>query len=133
MKSKFLRVLSFFIFPAVIYFVNIFLIKLGLYNNYSWLDIPMHFLGGVSIAYMFVLFLDFFKEENFIEIKNKFLFVGIVVALVGLVAIFWEFYEFCVWIYFDLSWAMTYEDTLLDLFMGLLGGLVVGVWRKNVN
>ena len=129
--KKPLRILSFFIFPAFVFFLSLFLSSVfDLYDVLWWFDIPMHFLGGVSVGYMSVLFLRFWKEENLIQIRSKFLFVLIVVCAVSFIAVLWEFWEYFMVNYFNLDWNLGYEDSLFDLLMGMLGGLSVGVFSK---
>src|SRR3989344_4148187 len=119
--KKPLRILSFFIFPAFVFFLSLFLSSVfDLYDVLWWFDIPMHFLGGVSVGYMSVLFLRFWKEENLIQIRSKFLFVLIVVCAVSFIAVLWEFWEYSVVNYFNLDWNLGYEDSLFDLLMGML-------------
>jgi len=133
MKSKFLRVLNFFTFPAIVFFSSLFLSSVfDVYTLFPWIDIPMHFLGGVSVGYMCVLFLRFFKEENLIKIKNKLVFVLLVVCVVSFIAVLWEFYEFVMVSYFGFNWPLGYEDTLGDLFFGILGGIFAGVVFSKV-
>ena len=91
----------------------------------------MHFIGGFAIAYTFCLFLGFFKEQKILEIKNKFVFFLVVVSFVALIAILWEFYEFLMFYFFRIQMQPSLNDALLDLFMGLLGGVFGAlVFRK---
>ena len=131
-SHNFFRILSFFIFPAGVFLLNMFLdVAFDLYHYIPWLDVPMHFLGGVSIAYAAFLFLRFFREKGFMEINNKVLVILIIVSLVALVAVLWEFYEFFMKIFFQLDYQPSLNDTLLDLVMGLIGGLAGAlVFRK---
>lgn len=132
-KNKFLKVLSFFIFPATVFFLNLFLgIFYNIYNAYPSLDIPMHFLGGISVGYMFVLFLKFFKEENMISVKSKVVSVIIVVCVVSFMAVLWEFYEFICVYYFGFNWPVNYTDTIGDLFFGICGGFVSAIIFRKV-
>ena len=126
-KNKFLRILSFFTLPAIVFIINL---PLGfVYEAYPSFDIPMHFLGGVSIALTSVLFLKLFEEEKMLKIKNEFLFLFIVTCFVAFIAVFWEFYELI--LLFDLDYILGIEDTLLDLAMGLTGGFVgAAIFRK---
>ncbi len=102
------------------------------YDLYPWADIPMHFIGGLSVGYMSILFLKFFDEENFVIIRSRFIYLLIVVFAVSLIAVLWEFYEFIMINYLGVNWSITYEDTLFDLFFGICGGVVsVGIFRKN--
>jgi hypothetical protein len=100
MVNKFIRILSFFIFPALVFLVNL---PLGfVYEIYPWFDIPMHFLGGVSIAFTSVLFLRLFEEKKMLKIRDEFLFLFVVTCFVAFVAVLWEFYELIVLVFFDL-------------------------------
>ena len=127
-KNKFLRILSFFIFPACVFvFSNFIGMVFDAYLIYPWIDIPMHFLGGLSIAFTGTLFFNFFKEEGFIGINRRFLSVFLIVALVSLTAVLWEFYEFLMFYFFGILMQPSLNDTIGDLFMGLLGGLF-GAW-----
>ena len=131
-KNKFLRVLSFFTFPAIIFILNYTLLDIfNVYSLFPWVDIPMHFLGGFSIAYMTTLFIRFFKEEKLLKINNYLVFVLIVVSVVGLTAVLWEFWEFIVDYFFNLNWQPSLNDTILDLFMGLLGGFSFAIFQKK--
>ena len=129
--KKPLRILSFFIFPAFVFFLSLFLSSaFNLYNVLWWFDIPMHFLGGVSVGYMSVLFLRFWKEEGLLVVRNKIILVLVVVCAVSFIAVLWEFWEYFVVNYFNLDWNLGYKDTLFDLLMGMLGGLSAGVFSK---
>jgi hypothetical protein len=124
-KNQYLRILSFFTFPAIVFFINIPLVFV--YDLYPWFDIPMHFLGGFSIAFTSFLFLKFFKEKKILIIENKFLYLFIILAFVALVAVLWEFYEFFLDAFFNFNTIVSLEDTLLDLAMGLFGGFLGGL------
>ncbi len=128
-KKDFLRILSFFIFPTIVFIFNFY--AGFLYDLYSWFDILMHFLGGFSIAFTSVLFLNFFEEKKLLKIKSSFLFIFIVVSFVSLIAILWEFYEFILRDFFNVIVQISLEDTLSDLLMGIGGGFVGSiVFRK---
>ncbi|MBI3623105.1 hypothetical protein HY212_03440 [Candidatus Pacearchaeota archaeon] len=123
MVKNITRILSFFIFPALVYALALFLgAVFDAFNVYTWIDIPFHFLGGLSIAYTSILFLRFFREKGFIEINKRALSILFVVSLVILVAVFWEFYEFLMKTFFNLNMQPSVADTMKDLFMGLVGG-----------
>ena len=120
-----LKLIPCFYLPALLFLINQFLvIPLGIYQLLGWFDIPMHILGGCVIAYSFILVLD--KK---IIIKDRFFEILIVIGLLSLVAISWEFYEFTRRAILNII-QNSLEDTLLDLLMGLAGGLVIAVWIK---
>lgn len=132
LRNSFLRILSFFIFPAIVFLLSEFLgIVFNVYFVYWWFDIPVHFLGGVAVSFMAVLFLNFFREKKMIELKSKMLFVLTAVAITVLVSVLWEFYEFLRFYFlgFELG---TNLDMTTDLFMGFLGGLVGGICFRGV-
>jgi hypothetical protein len=134
MASKFLKVLGFFIFPVFVFIVHMFFSFYEIYDTFLWMDIPMHFLGGLAISYTAVLFLRFFREKDFIIIKKWFIFILVVVSVVVLIAVLWEFYEFLLKYFFHVNTQPSLEDTLFDLFIGLVGGIVGAIgFRKIFN
>ncbi len=116
--SKLIKLIPCFWLPLLVFLIHILIfVPFGIYTLYGWADIPMHFIGGASIAYSFILVFRKCKDE--IQIKDKLVKVIILLALVGLSAILWEFFEFFAYSIVELY------DTLFDMFMGLLGGLFV--------
>jgi len=100
-----------FFLPLIVFLIHIFILgPLNLYSIYSWIDIPMHFFGGASIAYAAICVLKRCKNE--IEIKDKFVHIIIIVSFVALIAVLWELAEFL------LGFDLALKDTLFDLFMG---------------
>lgn len=124
---KLIKLIPYLTPPLIVYLTNLFiLLPLGVYTLYSWFDILMHFIGGASIALSSIMILNQCKEE--IRIKDNLVNVVIIVALVGLAAIIWEFYEVLTGLDMNLN------DTLFDIFMGLLGGLTTALlFGKSVT
>ncbi len=121
--SKLIKLIPCFWLPLLVLLIHLLItVPFGFYTLYGWLDIPMHFVGGASIAYSFILVFKRCKDE--IIIKDKLVNIIILLALVGLSAIIWEFFEF-----FAYSTVELY-DTLFDMFMGLLGGLLIALFGK---
>jgi len=132
LSNNFSRTLSFFIFPAFVFLLSEFLgIIFDVYSVYWWFDIPMHFLGGVAISFMVVLFLKFFKEKKILEIRSKLLFVLTTLAFVVLISVMWEFYEFLRFYFFGFELG-TNVDMTTDLLMGFIGGLVGGIGFRRL-
>ena len=105
----------------------------GTYLLYPSLDMPTHFLGGVAIAY-------FFRSA----IANSQILVGdiplpiqIIFALTctGTTTILWEFFEYFSDFFFHTNMILGLEDTLKDMFLGLLGGLtlILLISKKRVS
>jgi uncharacterized membrane protein YoaK (UPF0700 family) len=102
-----------FSFLAVIHIIAL---QLFLYWKFQWFDIPMHFLGGVVVA------LGLFTLHDLkLVIKKRHLQIFPIVLLVFAVAMLWEVYELLIGIPIESNYVV---DTLTDLSMGLLGGLV---------
>ena len=130
--SKILKLSLCFYFPLLIFLINFLIFQpFKLYHYYPWLDIPMHFFGGAAIAFSFILILDRCKDE--IIIKDKFIKILFIVSLVALTAVLWEFWEHLVNYLFTLEWYFTLRDTLEDLFLGILGGLIIALFFKSVT
>lgn len=96
-----------------------------LYEAVSWLDKPMHFLGGMLVA----AFLFWFLFPVKVQINNFFWLAVVLVSLVLLVGVLWEFAEFTflnrlvAYVFKTPFLPMTLGDTLGDLLFDLLGGL----------
>jgi len=87
------------------------------------LDIPMHFLGGVAIA--------FFYHRASINASAAGLQAPLqasthrllVFSLTGTTTVFWEFAEFISDRYFGTHAQLGLQDTLGDMLLGIAGGL----------
>ena len=122
----------FFRIPIVFYLFNLIINWMGVYLRYPWIDIPMHFLGGAAVAYSFVLIFKFAEKKNWMRINNRLVFVFIILSSVALIAVLWEFYEYIIiHLLKMINVEQNLKDTILDLFMGLCGGLFVGLVTKN--
>ena len=121
--KKLIKLIHCFYTPVLVFLLHFMFVQLHLYSAFAWADMPMHFLGGMSIAYSCILVLRKVKEE--VVIHDRFFEILIIVALVGLSAILWELSELVVENLFNLNWQLTLIDTLCDLFLGLVGGLTI--------
>ena len=93
------------------------------------LDIPTHFMGGVAITY-------FYRSA----IRNSQKFLGdipqpiqIILAFTatGTTTILWEFYENLSDYFLHTRHVRGLDDTIMDLFIGLSGALVVSLFYKK--
>lgn len=122
-----LTTIVFLIAFSVLAVIHVIAIKLYLYWQILWLDIPMHFLGGIVVA------LGLYTLRDLQIFPNKFLKLLPVMLLVLCVAIAWEVYELMTGI---TTLADLYGDTIADIIMGLSGGLVgffVGNSLRNLR
>jgi hypothetical protein len=100
-----------------------------LFDLFPRLDIPTHFIGGVAITY-------FYRSA----IRNSQQIVGVIPSSIqtllaftctGTTIILWEFYENLSDFFFDTHMVRGLEDTILDMFMGLLGALVLSAFYRR--
>jgi len=92
-------------------------LKFFLYWKYPWLDIPMHMLGGMSVAFGIAI-LPFFG----IHLKARYRTFVAYLCGVFFVGLIWEVFEI-------VSGAAVYDeyyiaDTIKDFCMDLIGGAV---------
>jgi hypothetical protein len=98
---------------------------LGLYGPYPWLDIPMHVAGGVAIAYFFHRALVNAGRAGLLVPYHALTHIVFVQALVGTTTVLWEFAEFLSDRYLGTHAQAGLGDTLLDMLLGIGGGLVL--------
>lgn len=102
---------------------------LGLYDLFPPLDIPTHFMGGVAITY-------FYRSAIFngqalvgaIPLPIRVLFA---LTATGTTTILWEFYENFLDYFFGTNHVHGLSDTLLDMFLGLFGALVLSLFFRR--
>lgn len=88
-----------------------------LYWKYLWLDMPMHFLGGVCVALGFSI-LPFLR----INLPPRMRTLPAYLAFVLFVGILWETFEFANGISLVSEKEHLLSDTLIDLILDLCGG-----------
>lgn len=100
--------------------------------NFSlwWYDLLLHFLGGIWVAIAASKFLRDFLRDSISLTRLNFIIPLFIVALVVLTGVIWEMYEFTIdELFFEerARWRAQdgNTDTMTDLMMDLLGGLVV--------
>lgn len=79
-----------------------------LYWRYVWLDVPVHFLGGLALGMLVIGLLKNFHPRMYV--------LGMVGVLVG-----WELFELVIQTAREANFVF---DTALDILMGTLGALV---------
>lgn len=121
-------------FPAVIFFIHVVCSRLiRVYDIFPPLDIPMHLAGGFAIAYFFLGCFRVLQEKGLMHKLERLLQATLLFSLTCTAALFWEFLE-----YVSDHWIKTHaqpdlEDTLLDMFMGIVGGTIYIVWNSFKN
>ena len=114
--------------PVVVLVVHaVLLFVVRIYSLWPWFDVPMHFVGGVSIAVGGAFFLRLLHARGLFENIPRALWLLFLVSFVAIVAILWEFFEFLGGYFFSVELQGNLSDTMEDMFFGLLGGFVTGI------
>ena len=100
------------------------LLSLGFdaYTQVPSLDIPMHFLGGVAIAFTLRGLLELAEASGFLCVQADLAKFLLLVCFVTTAATAWEFVEYISDVLFSTGAQKGLEDTLFDMFLGILGG-----------
>src|SRR5688500_274134 len=111
-------------FPTLVFLLHVFISRVvNGYILYPPLDIPMHFLGGVAIAFFFSRCLAMVPERAISGPPRHLAQALLVFSLTGTATVFWEFAEFFSDRLFGTRAQLGLEDTLLDMALGVAGGL----------
>jgi hypothetical protein len=112
--------------PSGLFILHIVLVRTtALYARHPWLDIPMHVLGGVAIAFFFLACWRAAVAKGVAGRPAPALTPVVVWLATCGAAIFWEFGEFASDRWLGTRVQTSVEDTLADLLFGLLGGLAM--------
>lgn len=118
--------------PLFVFLLHVFISRvLNGYILYPPLDIPMHFFGGVAMAYFLASCFAALPEGAVArEYRPAAAFV-VVVSLTATASVLWEFAEFTSDAFFGTNAQVGLHDTLLDMALGILGGVsfMLTSWR----
>jgi hypothetical protein len=103
----------------------------NLYNMYPPLDIPMHFLGGIAIAYFGAVLLKQCAQSGFIKTKSDIMYAALILAITLSAATIWEYAEWISDHTIGTQSQKSLDDTLFDTFVGLLGGCLYVLISKG--
>ncbi len=93
------------------------------------LDIPMHLLSGLALAYFLFGVVQVTEARLGRELMISIARPVMVFALVCTTAVFWEFGQF-VWDQFSaIRVQHGLDDTLFDMFLVIHGGIAYVLWR----
>lgn len=134
--NPFIDFLAVFWLPLFVFCLHVFLVKIvHIYDSFPWLDIPMHYLGGLSFAYSFSYALTLLQERKQVSRLDRIVEMVIVFTLVATTAVFWEFGEFLLDHFLGTNLQVSLPNTMQDLLMGLLGAGTLVVYKsvKNIS
>ena len=124
------KLLYFFRWPLIVYVLGLIIYILEIPKILPWIDIPLHLIGGFVLAYSFILILEFLRAKKLIKVNNKLIYFIIILSLVSLIAVFYEFYEFTLSYVLKIGMQGNLIDTMVDLFLGLLGGIFIFLFKQ---
>ena len=111
--------------PTVVFIGHLIAINIfKVYRHYPNFDIPMHFLGGFVIAYFFHHAFLLASRKKLLHSFHPLTHILLVFAFTSTTTIFWEFAEFLVDYLGSRRIQLGLEDTLFDMFLGILGGAI---------
>lgn len=104
----------------------------GLYGN-GWLDMFLHLLSGIFLAFLGFDFFSRLDDDIRTEIPKRFLFVYIVVfSMAG--AALWEMYEFTSDVVLNTTMQGNgNDDTMVDIIAGSLGGILAAFFVVTLH
>jgi hypothetical protein len=112
--------------PMFIFALHVCLFRL--WNAYfwiPWIDIPMHFLGGLSMAYSLSAILSLLQDLRVISRLDLGVQLLLVFSSVVTIAVLWEFMEFSQDHIFNMNTQISLANTMQDLLMGMLGAVAL--------
>ena len=124
------KLFGFFTFPILVLLFHVLVISFtDFYRIFPWFDVLMHFAGGIAVGYSFIKILDYSQKEGFVQL-NRAARIIFVISLVALTAVLWEFFEFSLTYITKMSFQGNFADTILDLFLGITGGIFVSFLKE---
>ncbi|HWQ46846.1 MAG TPA: hypothetical protein VN376_08265 [Longilinea sp.] len=116
--------------PIVVFLIHrVVLGGLNLYATYPWIDMPMHFLGGLSIAYTVSSGLTYLQERKILLPLDPFIHLLVTLTTTVTAAVFWEFLEFLTDQIYGTNIQISLANTMHDLFFGLMGAITLIIFR----
>lgn len=115
--------------PLTVFGLYLLGIALNLYDLFPPLDTPTHFMGGVAITYFYRSAI--FNAQKFLGETPLPIRVLLAFTSTGTTAVLWEFYENSFDYLFGTQMVRGLNDTLLDLFLGLAGALVLSLLYRR--
>ena len=93
------------------------------YQSIWWLDLVMHFLGGLFVA----LFIVWVLYAIFNKLTPPFVFWYVVFGVL-IIALSWELFEFSIWTLFNLKEIINIQDSITDVIAGSFGSIAGAIY-----
>jgi uncharacterized membrane protein YjdF len=124
-------ILAILFWPALVFLVHVLASAVGVYAQIDKFDNVMHFLGGASIAAAAGHALALARRRGWMTIQRRALTLLVVLGMVALAAVCWEFLEFIMDRYASTGMQGDIIDTLSDMLLALVGGLIIALTYRT--
>jgi hypothetical protein len=118
--------MKFYVPLAVLLLLHPVFLLLGTYSM-PYLDSAMHLAGGIALGMFVFGMLACAVSRGWCPDPGRLLTLVLVVSLVTTGAVCWEFYEWVSDRYFGTHLQDSVADTVKDLLLGMLGGVLYAV------
>ena len=118
--------------PLLVFFIheagaNIF----NVYNHWPAFDVPMHFFGGLAIAFFFSRLFQTLPRELPYNQRVVVLEMILILSLTATAAVFWEFLEFGMDQTLGTNVQVSLANTMKDMALGIAGGCLYILLRMK--
>jgi hypothetical protein len=110
--------------PLAVFALDVVAVALGLYGPWPAIDIPMHFLGGIAIAFFFSRSFHALPGDSVRADRRALLELLLVGSLTATAAVSWEFLEYTLDHVLGTRFQIDNDDTMKDMAIGIAGGVV---------
>ena len=115
-----------------VHFISVFY---SLYWKIRWVDIPMHFSGGVLVGLIFLWLVEMYPQQFRLP-SNFWARALLIVSFGALIGVVWEFAEFAYGLVAIGNGFRPAQqgvfDTMGDLFFDIVGAFVVATFQKLI-
>lgn len=120
--------------PLIVFSIHVLAtLWLDVYSIFPSFDIPMHFIGGVSITYFFIKCVLCALRVKLLGKPTSAVIILMIFLLTCTTTIFWEFIEWTMDELLQFSSQVSLDDTLLDMLLGILGAVVmIGIKFRDI-
>src|SRR5687768_11618061 len=115
--------------PLSVVFFYLVGLALQWFDLFPWLDIPTHFIGGIAVTYFYRYAIR--NSQGIVGVIPSFIQILLAFTCTGTTIILWEFYENLFDFFFGTHMVRGLEDTILDMFLGLLGALLLSAFYRR--
>lgn len=115
--------------PLSVFGFYVFGLAIDLFDNFPYMDIPTHFMGGVVITYFYRVAIR--NSQKIVGDIPHSIQVIFAFTCTGTTTVFWELYENFADHFLGTHMVRGLEDTIMDLILGLSGALVLILFYRK--